>query len=612
MRTIASISLLSFFIFIFLGVLVYIRNPKARLNKAFALFSALLCYYSFTQFMLRNSQSINNAYLWASLNKASLAFLTPAYLHLILIYTESLRRLKKIFLFLICSAIYLPALVASFIFTSTDLATTGPVKYIWGYEFGIAKDPQIFILLTLWAAGLTAIGAFFLNQYYLKTDNAKKKLQAKYMIIGIFLPAGVTIIILLFPAFHINEPYLTSIFLAGMLSIVAFVIIKYELFEVGPEKAAGNIIDTMSDALIVINENKNITFVNDAVISLFGYSKAELVNYPFIKILTNKELLARFKYPSFNENMITDNYEAEFKTKNNEKITVLFSSSFIRDNQGDVAGILIIVKDISEQKKAQEEIKRLTYQAAQDKANRQIFEFEAKLASEIQTSLLPKQSVITPELRIFALLRPAHLVGGDWYDYFPTDGKLAFSIGDASGKGVPAALLATFIMTSLANELKSGLSLATIINKVNDSTKNRFRREDFATLIFGTIAKDGSLVEYLVGGHELPLHYQVKTASWKLIKCPPGLPMGIKDRLSIRSQSLKLDRGDKLLMYSDGLYDIKNKNGQRLSLEEIQDWLQKNSELSSDKLITGLVDFAVEFGHGEVLDDIAVLIIKRV
>lgn len=116
MRLSALLPLLSCFIFIIIGAAVYSKNPRAPLNKSFTLFSALLFYYSFTQFMLRNAELYSAAFIWAALHKPALVFLTPAFLNVILIYTRELEGSKN--KWLVYGAIYFPAVVASLILAS--------------------------------------------------------------------------------------------------------------------------------------------------------------------------------------------------------------------------------------------------------------------------------------------------------------------------------------------------------------------------------------------------------------------------------------------------------------------------------------------------------------
>jgi len=355
----ALLPLAGFFVVLFLATAVYGKNPKAQLNRGFAGFAAVLCYYLFTQSMLRHSETYQTAYFWAQAHKPSLAFMAPAFLNLILIYTRRLDQTKR--RLWVYGAIYLPAFLASFVLVFTQLATTGPVKYPWGYEYGVAIDPAIFLLLTAWALGLTAIGGAFLIENLLAAEPGRTREQAGYMLIGIFIPSAASTTILLFPALSISSPFLIPVFLAVSFAIIAWTITKYELFEVSPEKAVDKIITTMTDSLFVVDDRKNISFANRAAVKLLGYQESELLEKPFCEVIADKDLLAQFGRAGFDDAMIVADYEAAFRTKQNEVVRTLFSSAFIPDNAGKTVGIVAVVKDVTEWVMAQERIEYLMY-----------------------------------------------------------------------------------------------------------------------------------------------------------------------------------------------------------------------------------------------------------
>lgn len=240
-----------------------------------------------------------------------------------------------------------------------------------------------------------------------------------------------------------------------------------------------------------------------------------------------------------------------------------------------------------------------------------ILEHEADLAANIQRQLLPKQHVRTPRLYVHAVQKPAHIVGGDWYDYYSVPDGLAFSIGDASGKGVPAALLSSVAMATLAAEFRPSRPLTEVIDGANDQIVDRFGGSNFATAVIGVVPPDASVLDFVNCGHEPPVQYTEADGVWRIVETDHDLPLGVmKERLSA-IQSRSLAKNDKLLFYSDGLHDVRAPDGSFLSMEEVLVWLQDHAELSGEDLIVGLMDFAVRYGEEDIPDDITLLVLER-
>lgn len=359
MRLAALLPLMSFFVFIALGVIVYSKNPKAQLNRSFVFLSALFGYYLFTEFMLHNSEVYRSAALWAQLHKISIAFLTPAFLNVVIAYTYKFKSLKtKVIVY---SALYIPAIATALIFSLTDIATIGPIKHPWGYDYGLAQNNLIFILLIAWSLMLTTIGGFLLIRNYQKASTARTSRQAKYMLFGIFLPIAITSTVLLFPLLHISSPFMLPAVLVGVFSIIAWTIVKYEVFEVSPDKAVEKIISTMNDSLFVVNESKHISFVNKAALKLLGCQIKDLLDKPLESVTEDSDVLSVFRQDGFNDDMIVNDMEAKLRTKDNKTVKTLLSTSFVLDAAGQTSGIVIVAKDISDWLEAQEKIEHLIY-----------------------------------------------------------------------------------------------------------------------------------------------------------------------------------------------------------------------------------------------------------
>lgn len=233
---------------------------------------------------------------------------------------------------------------------------------------------------------------------------------------------------------------------------------------------------------------------------------------------------------------------------------------------------------------------------------------EEKTASEIQRRLLPQKKLRAPGVRVHARQIHAKLVGGDWFDYYRFEDEVRLLIADASGKGMPGALLATVGMSAIRSEPKLANTIESILRKTNKTVTNRFGSTDFITLFSAQLSLNSRRFVYINCGHEPALYYNANHRSWGLLPCHSGLPLGISAELfDPIPQVLMLNPGDKLILYTDGLHDVRDKKGLFLTMDTILGWLNKHEHLAIEILTDELVNKAVAFNDGPLMDDITLL-----
>ena len=198
---------------------------------------------------------------------------------------------------------------------------------------------------------------------------------------------------------------------------------------------------------------------------------------------------------------------------------------------------------------------------AETTAAKERIESELKIAHTIQMSFLPKRFPPFPEkeeLEIFAVLEPAKEVGGDLYDFFLIDEEhVFFSIGDVSGKGVPAALFMAVTKT-----LMKGIASQTVFPSITLSNVNQELCKDndssmFVTVFCGILnLKTGELL-FANAGHNLPvLIFANGEISW--LSSPPGLLLGIMEEAQFETSRIIMTPGDTLFLYTDGVTEAMN------------------------------------------------------
>ena len=247
-------------------------------------------------------------------------------------------------------------------------------------------------------------------------------------------------------------------------------------------------------------------------------------------------------------------------------------------------------------------------------AARQRLESELNVARDIQLGILPKTFPAFPEQKefdLFAFLEPAKEVGGDLYDFFFIDeDNLCFSIGDVSGKGVPAALFMTITMTLVKTSAKKGLSPADMMFQINNSLSADNPKSMFVTLLIGVFNIRTGLLRYVNAGHNPPIVVSQKNGVYYK-RDISGPIAGIMEDFPFKDIQLQLDHGDALFLYTDGITEAMNTENQLFS----EDRLLKEMEAHPDEPVADFIArikeaVTIHAGEAPQSDDITMLFIR--
>lgn len=242
-------------------------------------------------------------------------------------------------------------------------------------------------------------------------------------------------------------------------------------------------------------------------------------------------------------------------------------------------------------------------------------ESELKIAREIQMGMIPGKFPAFPtrkEFDIYGFIEPAKEVGGDLYDFFfIDDDRLCFTIGDVSGKGTPAALFMAVTTTILRAEAQiAGLNASSIIERMNTYLCNNNEGNLFVTLFLGILNVPTGEVEYVNAGHNKPFVIKSSGAVSEL-HTSHCIPLGINLNLSHTTNTFKLEKGDTIFLYTDGVSEAFNIHGQKYSIKKISELLLNRANHTPIELIHHIVDDVKAFSQGtEQSDDISILAIQ--
>ena len=258
-----------------------------------------------------------------------------------------------------------------------------------------------------------------------------------------------------------------------------------------------------------------------------------------------------------------------------------------------------------------EQLKSAMAKQQQEAQERERIEQELRVARLIQQTLLPKSLPGLPGYDVAAYYRPAREVGGDFYDFLELeDGRLGLVVGDATGHGVPAALMMANTQSVLrAVAQRGGSEPGRILAEVNEVLLTYIPPSMFVTCFYAILDPKSGTVRYANAGHDLPY-------LWHGCDCEElrarGMPLGLMPGMSYEEKEMVLDTGEGVLFYSDGLVEAHNPEGEMFSFPRLRALIAQHGEEERalrDVLMEELHSFTGEEWEQE--DDITLVTLQR-
>ncbi len=238
-----------------------------------------------------------------------------------------------------------------------------------------------------------------------------------------------------------------------------------------------------------------------------------------------------------------------------------------------------------------------------------IMDSELQQAVQIQKSLLPRSAPKIKGYDIYGKSIPATLVGGDFYEYFePEEGNFGISIGDASGHGLPAALLVRDVVIGLRMGLASEYKLAYTVKKLNHVIQQSTYASNFVSLFLAEIENNGHCF-YVNAGHPAPFLVQGdKITDLEAT----GMVLGFLKNIQIQRSYVRLQPGEVMVMYTDGIIERIDSEGSLFELNRLKDIVLKHQHKSSAEISEIIFQTVYTWGASTNWeDDATVVVMKR-
>ncbi|MSV29894.1 MAG: response regulator [Bryobacterales bacterium] len=239
---------------------------------------------------------------------------------------------------------------------------------------------------------------------------------------------------------------------------------------------------------------------------------------------------------------------------------------------------------------------------------------ELSVATRIQQSILPRKFPAFPEradFDVYGAMIPAQEVGGDFYDFFLIDeARLGFAVGDVSGRGVASAIFMAACRTLLKATALQGVPAAECVKYVNSVMSKEKESAMFVTLVYGILDTATGEIEYCVGGHNPPYVF-TGSASRAALDGPSGMIVGLFEDAEYEIGRVTLKPGDALLLYTDGVTEAQNKDGDGFHEERLEAVLERSGDKKVREIVDDLIGEVRGFTAGTPQsDDITVLALR--
>jgi phosphoserine phosphatase RsbU/P len=368
----------------------------------------------------------------------------------------------------------------------------------------------------------------------------------------------------------------------------------------------GSILEELNEGVVIVDSQLRVVFANETLLRLMLYHPAEIRGRTPDAIFPSKDIPHIMRQHESGQRYGRSRDEFYLPRKDGQKVPVIFSGRVIQGPDRETY-VLIAVTDISEQKRVEEQLRESNTLLEERQAQ---IDADLSIAARVQQSLAP-HSLTWNNLVIEAYYSPAHKIGGDFGVVLPQgDELLNVIVCDVSGHGVGSALMAGRIYSETLHALERRTAPVRLLQRLHQFVNNQLAQQGFYfTMAVARFRHGGRRMSFAAAGH--PPAMLVSNGTLRVLSSRDGI-LGTLPELapSAAAHETELAPGDRLVLYTDGLFEVFNSSEEMLGIEGLQELIRQSSTRALPEMKQAILDGVAAWSHRPLADDVSLVIVE--
>ena len=369
---------------------------------------------------------------------------------------------------------------------------------------------------------------------------------------------------------------------------------------------AGSVLETLNQGVVISDEDRRIVFANSMFLEMSKMSAEEVLGRSVMDLYPPDDVGRLQEFIARREAQGRARYEFYIPQADGGRLPVAVASRLVHGGDGRAYGV-VTATDISDQKRAQMELSQTN--ALLLERHRQM-EQELQLAERVQQSLAPK-GLTWGGVCVEAHYQPASSIGGDYGLVIPSDDRLDVVVCDVSGHGISSALVANRIYSETMAQIERGAELGSMLRHLNHfAVQNLASSNFFFTVAAVRLYHARGRLQFAGAGHP-PAILIHRGQSPRLLEST-NMVLGLFEDAVDTESSVEtvLQRGDRVVIYTDGLTENFNSQREMLGVDGLKEILTEASTLPLDKMKSQILNQVAAWRNGPAADDVSLVLLE--
>ncbi len=368
-----------------------------------------------------------------------------------------------------------------------------------------------------------------------------------------------------------------------------------------------DILETLNEGVMILDDCRDILFINSCLEKMFGFPASEVVGRNGTSFYTDEERKVMAGHIERGREKGQNRFEFVLPVKDGSRLPVILSSRMFEDPDG-LEFVVVTFTDISEQKQSEAELRSANAKLEQRQSE---IEEDLLLAARVQQSLAP-QSLVWGGMRVDAYFHPVRSIGGDFGLVSPLDDRhLNLLVCDVSGHGIGSALVANRIYSETMSQLRSGAPLNEMLQKLNRFVMQSLGSSALLfTLAAARIDTGGRRMIFAGAGHP-PAMIVTPGEEPRLLESRSMVLGGLPDAVDTEAAiEVDLKQGDRVVLYTDGISEVFDTNGEMLGTEGVQKIVRETALLPFGDMQQAMLNRVAAWRDGAPTDDMSLVLLE--